>query len=178
MHFGHNVTVLHGEREKPISMDRALEACLAEVEGCDDGQMYVCKNWVWLASIRELVNFAKYLRPRHPNPLHARRWINKVNQPIRFIAKTRMGMKLMASSRIQQRLRKIETVIPPNRSITNWLQNSKPDVVFASPYISPVSRELEYVKAAQALGIPTVVGVLTPAQCSRLQLLISLALRS
>ncbi|MGD9061791.1 MAG: CDP-glycerol glycerophosphotransferase family protein [Desulfobacterales bacterium] len=158
---GHQVTVLHGEREKPIRMDRALKACLAEMQSCDDGQMYLRKNWVWLANIRELVNCAIYLRPRHPNPSHARRWINKVNQPLRFVAKTRTGMKLMASPRIRRALQRIETVIPPERTITQWLESNAPDVVFASPYISPVSRELEYVKAAQALGFPTVVGVLS-----------------
>jgi hypothetical protein len=159
--LGHQVTVLHGEREKPISMDRALKACLAEIQGCHDSQMFVRKNWVWLANIRELVNCAIYLRPQHPNPSHSRRWINKVNQPLRFVAKTRTGMKLMASPRIRRALQRIETVIPPDRSITHWLERNQPDVVFASPFISPVSRELEYVKAAQALGIPTVVGVLS-----------------
>ena len=159
--LGHHVTVLYGEREKPISMDRALKSCLTQVESCDAGQMFVRKNWMRLANIRELVNCANYLRNGHPNPSHARRWINKVNQPIRFMAKTRMGMKLMAGSKIRQFLHAIEALIPADHSIIRWLKNKQPDVVFASPFISPVSRELEYVKAAKAIGIPTVVGVLS-----------------
>ncbi len=158
---GHHVTVLHGVREKPISMDRALKACLTETQGCDDGQMFIRHRWTGLANFRELLNCAIYLNPQHPNPLQARRWINKVNQPVRFIAKTRLGMKLISSAKIQQLLHKIESIVPTDPSVTRWLQNSKPDVVFASPYISPVSRELEYIKAAQELGIPTVVGVLS-----------------
>jgi hypothetical protein len=159
--LGHHVTVLHGEREKPIRMDRALKALLFEIEGCDDDQMFIRRNWERLANIRELVNCANYLRNGHPNPSHARRWINKVNQPIRFMAKTRPGMKLMTGSRIRQLLHAIEPFIPPDRSITRWLQKKQPDVVFASPFISPVSRELEYIKAAKELGIPTMVGVLS-----------------
>ena len=37
----------------------------------------------------------------------------------------------------------------------------EPDVVVASPYIFSLSREVEYVKAARSLGIPTVVVVLS-----------------
>jgi hypothetical protein len=40
-----------------------------------------------------------------------------------------------------------------------WLKTAKPDVVFASPFITAGSVELEYVKAAQKLNIPTLVAV-------------------
>jgi hypothetical protein len=42
-----------------------------------------------------------------------------------------------------------------------WLEAYRPDVVVASPFIFPASKELEYIKAAKALSIPTVGAVLS-----------------
>jgi hypothetical protein len=58
-------------------------------------------------------------------------------------------------------LRWLERLIPPDRAITEWLRTHQPDAVVASPYIFPLSREVEYIKAARALGIPMAVIVLS-----------------
>ncbi len=58
-------------------------------------------------------------------------------------------------------MKRIETLVPPDPGITRWLEDYRPDVVVASPFIFPVSKELEYIKAAKALSIPTVGAVLS-----------------
>jgi hypothetical protein len=61
---------------------------------------------------------------------------------------------------VLQFLKKVERIVPPDRAIKDWLRQHRPDVVVASPYVFHNSfRELEYVKAAQAIKIPTVVAV-------------------
>lgn len=158
---GHQVIVLHGERDKPIAMDRALTACLREVANCGEGEFKARRLALRRANCRELANCANFLRAGHPNPSHFRRWINKVDQPQRFVAKTRMGVRLLASAVVRRSLARVEAGTPPDPGVVQWLQQQAPDVVFASPFIMPLSSEFEYVKAGKALGIPTVVGVLS-----------------
>lgn len=52
-----------------------------------------------------------------------------------------------------------ERIVPPSPAVAEWLRLEAPDVVFASPVIVKPSPEVEYVKAARALNIPTVVAV-------------------
>jgi hypothetical protein len=158
---GHQVKVLHGDVSKPIVMDRALKACQAEVGGCDAEPLLLREHWLWMANMRELLNCTNYLRPHHPAPWLARRWRNKIRQPMRFVVKLPGIMKILALSGIYQTLRRFEGMIPPDASITKWLATNKPDVVVASPFINPVSRELEYIKSAKALNIPSVVALLS-----------------
>jgi hypothetical protein len=69
--------------------------------------------------------------------------------------------RFLTSPHIQGLLRRSEGLIPLEVQIRDWLKAQRPDAVVASPYIFPGAHEVEYVKAAKALGIPTVVAVLS-----------------
>jgi hypothetical protein len=158
---GHQVKVLHGNVSKPIVMDRALKACQDEVGGCDAEALRLREHWLGMANMRELVNCTNYVRPHHPAPWLARRWRNKIRQPMRFVVKCPGVMSVLALSGVYRTLRGLERIIPPDPAVTRHLAVNKPDVVVASPFINPVSKELEYIKAAEALNIPTVVALLS-----------------
>jgi hypothetical protein len=53
----------------------------------------------------------------------------------------------------------LERLVPPDRSILSRLHEEGPDVLVASPVIMKRSEEVEYIKAAMALGIPTAAAV-------------------
>jgi hypothetical protein len=158
---GHEVKVLHGVVPKPIAVDRALRACEAEEKGCSTGFLMERSTWRGLANVRELVNCTNYLRPGHPAPGQANRWRNKVNRPLRYAIKNQRVLRFLSRQRIQGALKRIEMLVPPDPEIMRWLENYRPHVVVASPFIFPVSKELEYIKAAKALSIPTVGAVLS-----------------
>jgi hypothetical protein len=158
---GHEVKVLHGVVPKPIAVDRALRTCEAEVKGCSTGYLLERSKWRGLANVRELVNCTNYLRPGHPAPGQANRWRNKVDRPLRYAIKNQTVLRFLSRQRIHAALKRIETLIPPDPGIMRWLENDRPDVVVASPFIFPASKELEYIKAAKVLSIPTAGVVLS-----------------
>jgi hypothetical protein len=158
---GHQVLVLHGRKDKPITMDTAMQSCLAELENCQADWLIPRRQWLTLANVRELINCTNYLRPQHPAPWQSRRWINKVIRPVRIPAKNRAILQMLAGDRIQRHLRRIESAIPPVPEIVQWLREYKPDVVIASPFVNPLSEDLEYIKAAKVLNIPNIVSVLS-----------------
>jgi hypothetical protein len=158
---GHDVKVLHGVVPKPIAVDRALRSCEAEVNGCSTGFLLERSSWRGLANVRELVNCTNYLRPGHPAPGQAKRWRNKVNRPIRYAIKNQRALRFLSRQGVREVLKRVETLVPPDPGIMRWLEEYRPDVVVASPLIFPVSKELEYIKAAKALSIPTVGAVLS-----------------
>lgn len=158
---GNQVWVLLGDLPKPIAVDRGLKACQAELSGFHVERMLLRQKWSKLVNARELLNYANYLRPEHPSAGQARRWKNLIARPVRKQIKYKPIARLLAKPGFRRLLRMVELLIPPDRAIKDWLRTNQPDVVVASPYIFPLSREVEYVKAARALRIPTVVIVLS-----------------
>lgn len=164
---GHRVTVVYGEkkdplfRQAPIAIDGALKACQVELDEFTCGPMLVRKSWLLPAKARELLNYANHIRPEHPSPEQAKRYRPAFGRPLRKALKRRAFNRFLASEQTRKILRRIEPFIPPDRAVTRFLQAERPEILVASPFIFFYSEEVEYVKAARALGIPTVVAVLS-----------------
>jgi hypothetical protein len=150
-----------GDSQKTVEVDRGLKACQAELDGFTVEAMHYRQKWLKLTNVRELLNFANYLRPEHPAPGQARRWKGLVTPMVRKLIKLKPIGRLLPKPGFRRLLRRIESLIPPDRAIRDWLRMNQPDVVVASPYIFPLSREVEYIKAARTLGIPTAAIVLS-----------------
>jgi hypothetical protein len=76
------------------------------------------------------------------------------------IARRLTGDTDLARSRRAMRLtRRLEGAIPPSAEVTEYLRRLKPDLVIATGAIRFVSPEIELLKGARALGIPTGVFV-------------------
>lgn len=112
-----------------------------------------------LSLARELINYAFFYKPQHPSIDLKNRW-KKYLPPLvwRVVGNPIFG-RLLAQPISIRLLRLVERIAPPDRAIMQWLQESAPDVIFASPFITPGSLELEYVKAAKHVGITTIVAV-------------------
>ena len=52
-------------------------------------------------------------------------------------------------------------MVPPSKEIVRWLSHNRPDVLVASPVNMRFSEEIEYLKAAKKLSIPSVIPVLS-----------------
>jgi hypothetical protein len=69
--------------------------------------------------------------------------------------------KLASNSMFQKLLRRLERVAPADGGIKKWLRDNSPDIVVVTPTNLRKSEEIEYVKAANALGIPSVIPIHT-----------------
>lgn len=162
---GHQVTILYGSKKELSGIDRGLKVCAEELTSLKVGRLLQRKSFVRLANIRELINCIGYLNPRHPNPQLAKRYGFTVSASIwnltRKVIKNACGRRLLGSNFFQKTLKQVERFIPEDRVILTWLRLHTPDIVVASPFIFSLSEELEYIKAAKYLKIPTLVAVLS-----------------
>lgn len=145
---------------------RALLKLLADVPRAKmEDARFRAKRANLVGTIRELANYANFLRPGHPMP-PSLPWENiymrgRLHPKIYWAAKTRLGAAICSTGFVRWLLRKLESFIQPEPKIVEWLEEYKPNVMVASPYIWSSDLEIEYVKAAQKLGIPTIASVLS-----------------
>ena len=56
-------------------------------------------------------------------------------------------------------VRMLERAVPANNAATDFLRKEQPDLLLLTPLLYFGSQQVDYVRAARALGIPTVLGV-------------------
>jgi len=103
--------------------------------------------------LRELINCANYAKQDCYSNHYKRRWFGYIPLILRPIA------NLMRF--FNGKLGKIESFIPPSSEATDDLADRMPDVVIGTPCNHRFSEEVEYIKAAKQLGIPTAIIVLS-----------------
>jgi hypothetical protein len=158
---GHRVRIHVGADDKVAAVDEGLRACERECDSVGIEPLLSRRRWRRLAGVRDLLNCAIFLHPEHPSPGLYRRFRHDVPWPWVRISRSRKLLRLAGRPGFRRLLGLLEPAIPIDAGLRDWLEANRPDVLFASPYILPGSAELDYVKAARALGIPTVVSVLS-----------------
>lgn len=159
---GHHVTVLYGDYGKDVVVNRALKKNLKEVKNLHAEPIKRRARSNRLVHLRELANYANYFRPQHPTPWEAKRWLRYVTKPIKKrIKRFAVIDQILAAGIVLNFLKTAERLVAPDKQIEKWLKETDPDIVVASPYILPLSPEVEYIKAARKLGISTAVVVLS-----------------
>ena len=161
--LNHQVTVLCGQYDKPQTVDRALKACQDELSNFAALPMRRRQKWLRLSNVREMVDYANYLRPLHPTPWESHRWRRQIMfKPVSKALKySKLANKIFAQQTFLRLLKWLARRIPPDPAILSWLEAHSPDVVVASPYIVPRTGEIDYIQAASVLQIPTVAIVLS-----------------
>ena len=163
---GHSVRALfdihHRSNTRAKGSMRALLACEHETPGFAWGWA-LYRRGAWRAPLflaRELINYSSYLQPgRQGSQTISGRYAKVLPAPIQWLMRHPAARRWLLQPRPQQALRWVERRAPPDRAILAWLSEHRPDVVLASPYIMAMSEEVEYVKAALALGIPTIAAI-------------------
>lgn len=122
-------------------------------------------HWItMLAMVRETLTYASYLRRRDESRFLS---VQRQRLPARLrgpIASSRLAQKILSSKLVTKSLTIIGNLAPVSEPIVHHIRNLDPDVTVVSP-INWASRpgdfadEIEYVRASQRLGIPTVVPV-------------------
>lgn len=111
-----------------------------------------------LNPLRELISYISYLKLRQPtSPLLTERWAAYVPFFLRPLTRTEKGRAWLSRDSFWNFLRRLESSAPTARRIKRQLEAVAPDLVVAASAILPYSKETDYLKAAQEMGIPTVL---------------------
>lgn len=160
---GHEVELLFDEGWSKGASDHALQAFLSEGHQIKVGWAIRRRGLLRqpLFASRELLSYASYLNRQEQSNYYLNRWQGYLPAPLRYTVKSRQVQRLLARETSQAKLRAFERRTAPDARIINSLKASRPEVVVASPINMRYSEEVEYIKAAKALNIPTVVPVLS-----------------
>lgn len=149
-----------------LKTDRAVHQCVLDYPNVTYGYTEEVKDKNPLLRdlkfiLRHMAGYTIYLSPEYhpPAPVLMKRWQRYFPRRARKFSRSRVGKWLLAQPWTPTWLQRIERRLPINPSVKNWLANNRPDLVVASPYVQVDPEEVEYIKAAKKLKIPTVVAV-------------------
>jgi hypothetical protein len=145
----------------PNPFGRALSKYISETPAATMHPLILRRDgWAKLLFLtRELINYSIYYKAGHPSIALKNRWKKYLPPGVWRLVGNHFVGKLLASRAINTMLRLFERMAPAHREIMQWFEKTQPDVVFASPFITAGSLELDYVKAAKKMGIPSAVAV-------------------
>ena len=114
-----------------------------------------------LFALRELRNYGSYLRRPDQSSFYLDRWRKYLGPAFKRVAKRGAVRWLLGRELLSGAIRGLEAMAPAAKNVVADLRDVAPDVVLASPANMRFTEEIEYVKAARRLGIPTAVLVLS-----------------
>jgi hypothetical protein len=140
--------------------------------GPERGYVDGWRRIAWL--VRGLTDLARYADPRYADAWALRERMHEkvvgrvrssAMEPLSKRVVTRFAARVAAARgeeearRYGRLLARFERAVPPSRRHVRLLRGLRPDVVVASPVVEVASPQVEFVKAARALGIPSGVAV-------------------
>jgi hypothetical protein len=110
--------------------------------------------------LRGLTDFVRYLHPRFAEAPTLRARMKRKATPVAFRALDRIrSLSPEAVRRTVGVLTACERAIPPAREIVNFIRVQAPDAVLVSPLVDAASDQVDWIKGAQAAGVPSAVCV-------------------
>jgi hypothetical protein len=110
------------------------------------------EEWTLVAwQFRAMLDYLRYLEPPFADASRLReRAARQVPKAL-----TRPLGALGGHARVKSMLRALERSVPPRESVLRFVSRHEPDLVLATPLLDLGSPQLDYLRAAQSLGIPT-----------------------
>lgn len=125
----------------------------------------VRRRGVWkqiLFVARELRSYRRYLTVTGQSTFYRDRWLHYLPRFIRIIIKYVPGMRaLVGTAAVESLLAAMEKVTGPTPAVVRDVRTRAPHVIVVTPLNQRYAEELEYVKAARVLGIPSAGSVLS-----------------
>jgi hypothetical protein len=159
---GHDIhlAVERDDTEGPPAFVDSLTRAFANIT-CDYAPVRENDDWSWMASRLRLG--LDYLRYQHPlfddTPKLTDR--SRERTPGAFVRLGNVVRRYAAWARrpVTALVRRLERAIPEDASIRAFVESWRPDVVLITPLIDVGSSQIEYLRAARALRIPTALCV-------------------
>ena len=158
---GHHVDVAFDSPEKQAEGAEAVADLHGSVEVL--GRMAARRArdiWAVVArGIRGTVDYARYLHPSFADASFLRNRMRVALPPIfGFIARRRTA-SVATLRRLMSLYSVCERALPSSRIIEDYITSRAPDVVLVTPLVTDQSPQVDVIKSAQALGIPTALCV-------------------
>jgi hypothetical protein len=151
------------ERSEKFGGTRLVESLVAEYPNITCETVAGRQDDVWLWTARRLRLGFDYLRYQHPlfDTAHKLRSRARDLTPGAFVALGDFVHTTGAWSRTlaSRLLHRLERVVPEESAIRAFLEAKRPDVILVSPLIDLGSAQIDYLRAARALRIPTALCV-------------------
>jgi hypothetical protein len=156
---GHDVTlaVISQREKKPVGLD-GLHAYADRVRVAGVVPQHEGTWGDTAAGLRGVVDFVRYLDPRFAAAPVLRARIKRKVLPVAF--RWLDAVPSLPPSLVRGLIRGLaacERAIPVSEPIVAFLREEAPDVLMVSPVVDAASEQVDWVKAAQALGIRTAV---------------------
>jgi hypothetical protein len=160
---GHELHLVFMTRDKTPDA-RPLADLMGRYPGMTATEMGRDTPWnVWrplARDVRTTLDYLRYLEPVYDKatPLRARA-ARRVPARMRAVLDAPLLRGRAGTHAAAAILRQVERAIPTDPKLVRWLAERRPDVVLATPVVELGSDQVEYLKAARALGIPAGVCV-------------------
>ncbi len=161
---GHEVKVVTTRGRKDVDEDYQREMLSSvQVAGRGSYDFNLLRRRGLLArpitKLRWSLNHGIYFRAQHNSPQLGDRMAWRALPAARAMFASRPGRRVVSSNSFLAAYRRFQAHLPADRCLVRVVEAERPDVVVACPYIYRTGNDLEYVRAAQKLGIPTVAVV-------------------
>ena len=113
----------------------------------------------WANAARELRSYRRYLVVKGQSDYYRRRWRRYLPLFLKALVCVPGVNAVLASALVGKFFKWFEQGLSPVQEVVTNLRELQPDVVIAAPANLRFDTELEYLKAAKALGIPTAIPV-------------------
>jgi hypothetical protein len=112
-------------------------------------------------ALRELRTYRSYLTRRDTTGYYVNRWRQHLDPRWQARSEKALWRALLASPPAGLMLRLAEDLTPPDAGIVDFIRQRSPDVLVAGPLNLRYSEEIDYLKAARRLGVPTATPVVS-----------------
>jgi hypothetical protein len=106
--------------------------------------------------LRGVLDYFTFLDPRYPES-YRRAWEPRTARPARLLGRSPLGRIRLGRRALTRVLTTAEASLPPSKELVRFLQERDPDVLLLTPHSFPGSMQPDLLRAAKALGIPSVV---------------------
>ncbi len=110
---------------------------------------------------RELRSYSSYLRRSEQSEFYCARWRRYQSARVKRWDSTSLGRWVFGRKTLSRALEWGEVVLPAAHPVIDDVRDVAPDVVLASPANMRYAQEVEYLKAARRLRIPSAIMVLS-----------------
>jgi hypothetical protein len=111
-------------------------------------------------ALRGTIDFCRYLHPRFASAPDLRtRMYRKALPPVLRPLNRIRSLSVPGYGRLMRALQACERAIPVSPRIARYLEAQSPDVVIVTPLIDAASDQVDFVRAAQALGVPAAAAI-------------------
>lgn len=104
--------------------------------------------------LRETLNFAHVLKNEDTRQWDVKKWLRFFPPYLQNVFSIPAVRAWLKNPKVQKSLRALEQSFPTIPAVRRHIQQHMPDILVAMPLVNPDSTDVEYLKAAQQLGIP------------------------